>query len=420
MSEENVSEVVETVSETPVEASGPTTEELQQSLTVFDKNEMPSSEGTSNPEANEDWEADLDSVVKQMESKKDEKEEESLEASSEQQADTDKTEQEEAKSEVDSDAQEEELDAEEASSPESESGAIEVKIDGEVQSLTLEQIREEHPEVLEDLKSGISGAKASAKRFSELDSEKKAFYAEKQQIEGYVNQFADATKDGNILGGLTYFAEFANIPPYLLKEQLIASLRPEIEKRNLMSQEEINNVRLKEENEYLTQKNESDHKKWEEEQARLKAEQAEQDLQNQINSIRETHKVTDEEWDQVLDELDKELPPEMETIPLQAMQERIIQKRQDEATNTRLNTLVEPVRDQVNDTFVSELRQLIVSHPELSDQDIQTVIKDSIKKASEAELQKNLEKKSLEQPKRVIPNDSNRSFKDLQNIIEWD
>jgi len=412
MSNEENSGQVEELEVSNVE-EGVSSEDLQALVSdTFDNNEFEAT--AESPEKDDDWDLSLADNINEKENQEDEKEEQPK-ADSEQK---DKSEDAEESQEEVKDSPEggEEPKEEVEQSP----SALEVKIDGEIQELTLEQIKEEHPEVLEDLKSGISGAKASAKRFSELDAEKKSFYAEKKQIENYVAKFAETTKDGNVLGGLTYFAEFANIPPYLLKEQLIASLRPEIDKRSQMSTDQINNMRLRDENEYLSKKNESDTQKWQEEQTKQAQQAKQMELNSQINSIRETHKIDDEEWDNAYSELDKTLPPEVEVIPLKAIEEHILSNRSEKALDQRLNTLVSPVSEQVNNDFVQELRQLMVNNPGLSDEAVNTVIKDSLKMREKRELEKNLKQKNLEKPKKLVENNDNTSFKDLQDLIDWD
>jgi len=423
MSEENNSsvEAVESVESSQVspESTGESVADLKTyAASAFDEDPNEFDSNAENPEDDDNWAKEALSNLEKEEEEQNEEEDTSKDDSEQSDDPTPEEKNEEAKPEDSNDSEKEKEKPEE--STEEPSTSISVKVDGEVLDLTLEQIRDEHPEVLESLKSGISGAKASAKRFSELDAEKKEFYSQKEEIEGYVSKFEKSTKDGNILGGLTYFAEFANIPPYLLKEQLIASLKPEIDKRAQMSQDQINNMRLRDENEYLTEKNESDQSKWQEEQARQAAEAAQMELQNQINSIRETHEINDSEWDAAYEALDKELPPEMDQIPLKAIEEKILSQRAELATEQRLQTLVNPVSDQVNDTFVNELRSLIQSHPQLTDQDLQTVIKDSLAQVEKKELEKQLKKKQLSKPKKLVKNDLTHSAEELRALVDWD
>ena len=417
MSEENNQEA-EVTNDAPVQAEA-SAEDLQNLVSVFDDDEGTQEYKStgSNPESDDDWGDDLNGIQEKITSEQtneDDTTEEAPEADNKQQASTE----EEGETEADVEASGAEDD--EKSEPTDKPGTIEVKTQDGILELTLEQIRDEHPEILQRLKNEVSGEKEIARRFSEFDKEKTSFLAEKEEIEGYIGHFAEATKDGNVLGGLTYFAEFANIPPYLLKEQLIAALRPELDKRSMMSQDEINNSRLKEENEYLIQKNESDTQKWQQEQARAAEEQAAQNFRNQVNSIRETHKVTDEEWETARDQLDEELPSDVATIPLSAMQDRILELREQAATETLVNSLVEPVRDQVNDAFVDKLKTMVKNNPDLTKEDLQIVVKDSLKIRADKELKQNLEKKSLEKPKKVIPQDSDRSFESLSDLVEWD
>lgn len=435
MSEENSSQVesteisapVEVVSPDVVEQGGSSIEELREAAGVTGASADTSNEfeaKSTGPEHDSDWDLQVKETLDAIAKGSEDNEEEASEADSEQSDESSDEPKEEESSEdsEESGEKDEESNKQDSSEEEStkDSTKIEVKTKDGVLELTLDQIQSEHPEILQRLKNEISGEKEIARRFSDFDKEKKEFESERSEIEGYVAKFAESTKDGNILGGLTYFAEFANIPPYLLKEQLIASLRPEYEKRSTMSQDEINNVRLREENEFLVKKNESDHQARIEEQAKEAQLKADQDLQNQINSIRETHEITDNEWEEAYSALDKELPPEVEQIPLKAIQDKIMSNRTEAVTEQRLQTLVKPVSDKVNDKFVSELRMLIKSHPELTDESLNKVIADSLKINQKRELEETLKNKSLEHNKKNVKNDAGYSIEELKNFVDWD
>lgn len=425
MSEESTQETAEEVVETASEASqeAPDTGADPDSTPVEDLHLMAASafdadgvsSGGESPEHDSDWETE---ALKKIEEARagDEVVEEEKEAPKDEETDPETDKQQPNDSSEQAPKEGESKDSEEQP-PEN---TIKVKTKEGLIDVTLDELREQHPEILQRIKNDISGEREIAKRFSELDVEKKAFNSEKEEIESYINKFAETTREGNILGGLTYFAEFAKIPPYLLKEQLMASLKPEYDKRAAMTQDEINNVRLREENEYLVKKNESDQKAREAEQTQLAAEYAAQELQDHINSIRETHQITDEEWEQAYDLVDKELPPEVEEIPLTAIEDRVLNLRQENLNTQRLESLVKPIEDKVNARFVSELKELIQNNPQLTDQDLQIVVDDSLKLHREKELKDNLEKKKLSQPKRVVANNQSYSLKQLQDLVEWD
>lgn len=415
-------------SESSSETSGESSEELQGLVTSFEDSNSLRSSG-SNPELSSDsWDEDISEVVSAIKEsdKKEEAEvqgqsaEEPKEYSKGDSEESENKDREEGEESLSKSAKEKEsLKDSSKENSENPSKLVVKTKEGEIE-VSLEEIKKDYPEVLENLKSGISGSREIAKRFSELDVQKKAFQSEKTEIEGYINTFQESVKDGNILGGLTYFAEFANIPAYLLKEQLIASLRPEIEKRSHLSEDQINNMRLLEENRYLMEKNESDQRMRAEEQAQASREAKERELQAQINSIRETHKISEEEWEEAFKALDSELPPEQAEIPISAVKERVLGVRSEVQAQHRAEVLTAPHKDKVNDAFLGELKTLIKSRPDLTNEAISQVIRDSLKLQAERELEETLKKKSLENPKKVIKDDSSRSFKDLESLVEWD
>jgi len=246
---------------------------------------------------------------------------------------------------------------------------------------------------LQELKNAYSGGKQVEKRLGELDKEKKEFYAEKSQVEGYIAGFAEKVKDGNILGGLGYFGEFAGFPGHVLKEQLIASLMPEIQARSVMSAEELTNHKLKAENEYLAQKNESDTKRNAQRQAQ-EAEQAQKrELESTINGLKEAHKLTEQEWDLAFTELDSTLPKE-EVITPDMVAEKASQLRIETQTTQKVQRVIRDYENEINDEFVAELKKVALEHPTLSDGQIKQLIEDSIKLHRKQELEANLNKKA--------------------------
>ena len=94
---------------------------------------------------------------------------------------------------------------------------------------------------LKELKNGYTGQKEISRRFTELDVKSKQQAADTAEINEYINTFAGHLKNGDAIGAMQYFGEFAGTPPHMVKEQLIAALRPEILRRESMSPMEIQN-----------------------------------------------------------------------------------------------------------------------------------------------------------------------------------
>lgn len=298
-----------------------------------------------------------------------------------------------------------------AKSKENAEDVIEVKINGEVTKVTLSDIKEKHPEVLEWIKSGVSGQKEIQRRFTEVDNYKKDVdkqYNEWQNkaktVESYLNTFGEKVRDGHVLGALSYFADFAGVPGYLLKEQLFAAMSPEYERRMGMSQEEVNNIRLKEENEYYSQKIESDRKRQEEKQAEAQEHQKAQEEQykaqeflDQINQFRETLNITEEEWESTIQELDSELP-KTTTITKEMVADRVAQNKE-KSISDRAEALIVPVKEFVNDAFKQELKALIKERPDLTEDQLKQVIEDSLKLQDKKKVEEKVKSKSKKDSK---------------------
>jgi len=156
---------------------------------------------------------------------------------------------------------------------------------------------------LKDLKNDYIGQKEISKRFTEYDIRNKQLEADKSEINEYINTFAGHLKNGDAIGAMQYFGTFAGSPPHMVKEQLIAALRPEILRRESMSPMEIQNENLNDQNEYLTQQRESENE-------RSRYEQSQQELSSSINELRETNGISENEWQDTISYLEKTLPDE--------------------------------------------------------------------------------------------------------------
>lgn len=289
-----------------------------------------------------------------------------------------------------------------------ESQVFEVKIDGEIEEVSLQ-----------DLKNDYSGRKAIAQRFTELDKEKKQLYNERSLIEKHIGTFAEKAKSGDIMAGVGYLAEIAGIPPYVFKEQLIAASRPEVERRYQLSEQEQQKELLSAELDYMKAQKESETK-------RQAAEQTKQELQTQVNSVRETHGITEEIWDQAYKALDKELPPEAD-LTIDDVRDRSLDIK---ATALSTNLLSE--FNEVSEDAQGTLKKIILDNPNFTEDDLKGIIQASLDKAkSEAEETKAKELgsklktkvKTSAKPAKSKDNNNNNSQLngiDIAAIDDWD
>jgi hypothetical protein len=240
---------------------------------------------------------------------------------------------------------------------------------------------------LQDLKNDYIGQKEIKRRFSEYDTKTKSHEQEVKEVNEYINTFAAKMKDGDSVGAMQYFAQFADIPPYMVKEQLIAALRPEIERRAQMSPVEIQNENLQAQNEYMQQKQES-------EQERRQTEQANMDLQNSINQLREAHNIDEAEWDDTFKHLDETLDADVE-ITAELVQDTILYSRRYEQAENILSEYDASQLGEAQEEWVESLVDVMVKHPDWSREDYKQVMDSALNTKTEAEskLAKKIEAK---------------------------
>ena len=200
----------------------------------------------------------------------------------------------------------------EAKSKESEDESIEeISVDSinkQIEEGSLEVQIGDEVATLKDLKNSYIGQKEISKRFTEYDVKSKQLTSDTNEINGYIDEFSARMKNGDSVGAMQYFGEFAGVAPYMIKEQLIAALTPEVIRRSEMTEMELQNESLYSQNEYLTQQRESDL-------ARRDSDQAAQEVINSTNSHRETNGIDEQTWNDTSSYLEKNLPEGAELTP---------------------------------------------------------------------------------------------------------
>jgi hypothetical protein len=245
------------------------------------------------------------------------------------------------------------------------------------------KLNEEDSVTIKELKNSYMGQKEIARRFSEFDVKSKQLEKDTQEIEGYIDTFASKLKDGDSVGAMQYFGEFAGVPPFMIKEQLIAALKPEIIRREQMSATDIQNEYLHNQNEYLQQQRESDNE--------LRAtEQANMELQNSINEIRETHSIDNETWEEAYSYVSENLP-EGEQLTPELVQNFVLSER----NYTQAASVVESFEGQLEnkEQWVDELAAVKENYPHFTDEDLNEVLKSAYESVSKQKTEEKLAKK---------------------------
>ena len=257
-----------------------------------------------------------------------------------------------------------------------EDGSLEIKVGEEALQL-------------KDLKNDYIGQKEISKRFTEIDIKNKQLEADTSEINEYIDTFASKLRDGDSVGAMSYFGQFAGIPPYMVKEQLIAALGPEVLRRQGLSEMEIHNEQLQSQNTHLKEEQESEHK-------RLSAEQAQGELQSQVNELREANGIDEQSYQEAYTHMEQNLPEGEELTP-----ELVIEAIQYSNMYNQAASLVTSHADKPEnvEALTEELVSVKEKYPDFTEEDLKQVLNDylaSAKKSSaEAKLTKKLETKKV-------------------------
>ena len=263
---------------------------------------------------------------------------------------------------------------------------------------------------LQELLNNYSGKVSYDKKFQELSSQKKEFESNqseyKQQIENinkYINGFAEKLKSNDALGALAYFAEFSGMKPHEFQRELLTQIAPEVERRTLMSPDELKAEELHAENKYLQGLQESA-------QMQIQQQQAISELEEEIASVQEAHGISDEAFNNAYDEL-VEADYEGDINPQAVAQYYLYNQAFSRADQILLD--VDPkLADQ--EQIVESLQEVIMENPSFDNDDLKEIVQevygDMIKKASKTVSKKaDASKKQESKPVPV-----------KQDYVDWD
>jgi hypothetical protein len=279
-----------------------------------------------------------------------------------------------------------------------------VKVDGEETFVSLK-----------DLGNDFSGQKAISQRFNEYDRKEKEFNAQMEEVNDYINDLGATMRDQSILGGVQKIGELVGMAPHVLKEALIKEIAPELERRYGLSEEELALEYQRSENDYLREQTESNNQK-------LKAEQAQRELDATVVGLREAHNISSQEWQEHENALaghyaKEEITPEL-------------------VTNYHNFKQAESRADSIIDTFDSSYKSdsevmdalvdQIYENPNLSNdafrEILETALGSSKKAEAEAKVEKAVESKAKSKPKAEV---QDQMYNPITNEIgseidDWD
>ena len=223
-----------------------------------------------------------------------------------------------------------------------------------------------------------SGHEAVEQRFSELDKKTKNFHNDVEKVSSMIESFSSRFKANDFFGGLESLAEVAGVPAYALKESAIQAVVPEIERRAGLTEADIKNQLLLEQNKYFQKLNESEAAKREEKQKELENYK----LDSYYDNLRKTHDITEKEWDEAFEALDKRLP-EGEKIVAKDVLEEVKEMQEFHKVDEKLGPTFDMLGDDVPEDISDTLLDLYEQYPDLTAEDFQAITKESIEETIE-------------------------------------
>ena len=267
---------------------------------------------------------------------------------------------------------------------------------------------------LQELLNNYRGKVSYEQKFQELAQQRKEAeqeYAEYndyvEEYEHYMGKIAEHLENNNTLGALEVWAESTGVEPHQFKRELLAALSPEIERRSLLSEEELRAEDLAAQNEYLS-------RQAEQQQTQMQDIAEMQNVANEIRDVQQQYGIDDEDFREAYTVLS-----EQEGFDDVEITADMVGKFYNELT--AYDTAAE-ILDSTNPALLNNeevldnLQQIIVDNPDFTEQDIVDIVNEVYggiqKKASKSVSKKitNNVPKSIEKP-------DDRAYEDY---VDWE
>lgn len=263
---------------------------------------------------------------------------------------------------------------------------------------------------LQELLNNYSGKVSYDRKFQEFSSEKKEFDSYKnqydgeiQQINNYINDFANKFRQNDALGALEYFAEFAGMKPYEFRRDLLNQLIPEMERRSTMTEDQIRAEELAFQNEYLMRQQESAQQQYQDQQAL-------RELEDEIVEVQEAHGISDEDFENAYNEL-MEIDYEGEINPATVAEYHMHSKAYSKAEDI-LGQVDSLLVEQ--DPVVESLQKVIVENPSFDDNDLIEIVQ-QVYSDFKKDTSKTVSKKAS-----PVKKQSTKTPMKQENYVDWE
>ena len=250
-----------------------------------------------------------------------------------------------------------------------EDAAINVKIAGKSEKVSIK-----------DLRDNYSGKVAYDEKFSQFDTERKSFETEKAtyeteigEVRGEMNKVRDLVVkaqagEGHPIDGFNYLLDLMGVNSVHYEKQMMEQLFDEYSVFNEMSDAERNSYWLQKENKYLVDKQES-------EKTRSSASKAQVEQTAHINSVREAHNVSEDDfysaYDSLVESGKENITPELvaqtaKLNPLMDIGEEVMAKYEDQLSTDEM------------DNMVREVAITLYENPEFTVEDIKSILAEEL------------------------------------------
>lgn len=306
------------------------------------------------------------------------------------------------------DTKEEDSEGKEESDKESgKEELIEVKVDGNLEKVTLEE-----------LKNNYSGKVAFDKKFSTLGNEKKALETQVEGINTYVSNLGETMKNVSVLEGLYEIGKLNDMGPHVLKQAVIREILPEINRLTSMNDDQIQLEFQQAELAYNKQIHESKTKK-------MDVEQSQAELDTTIKTVMESGKIDVEEWDAAVKHLDATLPvdrndPDFEELTPDLVGQYVNFERAGKRADETLNNFRDGEHVK-NEEALGALHQLAYDNPDMGNDQLASILEEAMGLAEEEVVEQKVQKASQKRStknKKAIPQEQSSISDD--ELEDWD
>lgn len=266
---------------------------------------------------------------------------------------------------------------------------------------------------VQELINNYSGKQAWDKRFNELSNARKEFETEMNEVDGYLNQFAEHFEKGDVYKAMEQFASFANVPSYEMKHRMMAAFKDEFVRIAQMGPEKYNEEYLRAENEYLKQKEVQGQEK-------QRSEQAQRELTQKIEAIQNQYGISGEEYEAASAFLQERLSQDKdlaEKFPLtpENIAGYVLRYNADLNTQSLLKEVDASLLD--NNALIDTLTDISISNPQLSREDLKSMLVEQLQLAKKTQTSQRLVEKV---EKKAVKQSTQKPSSGIKPLESWD